>query len=123
PPGGSGVTVFDYRETAPAAATTDMYADGAERYSHKIVGVPGSVRGLELAHQRLGKLPWKDLVAPAIQLAEEGFVLDAGMAGSLNSVVAGSSQFPELRRVFGKRGGEESWSSGDRLVQPDLAKT
>jgi gamma-glutamyltranspeptidase/glutathione hydrolase len=123
PPGGTGVTAFDYRETAPAAATTDMYAAGAERYGHKIVGVPGTVRGLELAHRRFGKLPWKDLVDPAIRLAKDGFALDAGMAGSLNSLVAGSAQFPELRRVFGKGGGNESWSPGDRLVQPDLAKT
>jgi gamma-glutamyltranspeptidase/glutathione hydrolase len=123
PSHGNGVTAFDYRETAPAAATVDMYAAGAERYSHKIVGVPGTVRGLELAHKRFGKLAWKDLVAPAIKLADDGFTLDAGMAGSLNSVVAGSAQFPELRHVFGKRGGEESWKPGERLVQPDLAKT
>jgi gamma-glutamyltranspeptidase/glutathione hydrolase len=123
PPGGQGVTAFDYREMAPAAATADMYADGAERYSHKIVGVPGTVRGLELAHKRFGKLPWKDLLAPAIKLAADGFVLDPGLAGSLNSVVAGSAQFPELRRVFGKRGGEESWKPGERLVQTDLATT
>jgi gamma-glutamyltranspeptidase/glutathione hydrolase len=122
PPGGS-VTTFDYREMAPAAATVDMYAAGTERYGHKIVGVPGTVRGLELAHKRFGKLPWKQLLAPAIELAESGFTLDAGMAGSLNSVVAGSDRFPELRRVFGKRGGEESWRPGDRLAQPDLAKT
>src|SRR5438445_4672510 len=124
PPSGKGTpVVFDYRETAPAAATVDMYAGGAERYGHKIVGVPGTVRGLEVAHKRFGKLPWKDLVAPAIKLAEGGFTLDAGMAGSLNSVVAGASPFPELRRVFGKHGGDESWKAGDRLVQPDLAKT
>src|SRR5207253_8996239 len=67
PPKGAGApTVFEYRETAPAAATVDMYARMRDRYGHKIVGVPGTVRGLELAHQRLGKLPWKDLVAPAV---------------------------------------------------------
>jgi gamma-glutamyltranspeptidase / glutathione hydrolase len=124
PPQSKGsATVFEYREAAPAAATADMYAKGVERYGHKIVGVPGTVRGLELVYKRLGKLPWKDLVAPAIGLAEDGFPLDAGLAGSLNSLVASSEKFPELRRVYGKRGGAEPWKPGDRLVQPDLAKT
>src|SRR6478609_8456420 len=67
PPAGPGTpTVFEYRETAPGAATKDMYAKGVDPYSHKVVGVPGTVRGLELAHRRFGKLPWKALVAPAI---------------------------------------------------------
>src|SRR5262249_26996611 len=95
---------------------------GDSSYSHKVVGVPGTVRGLALAHRRLGKLPWKDLVAPAIKLADEGFAIDAALARSLNSVLAGSDKFPEMRCVFGKEGGQ-SWSAGDRLVQKELAKT
>jgi gamma-glutamyltranspeptidase/glutathione hydrolase len=80
------------------------------------------VRGLWLAHQKFGKLPWKDLVMPAVRLADEGFVIDGQLAGSLNNVVATSSAYPELRRVFGKNGSAD-WSAGDRLIQKDLAKT
>jgi gamma-glutamyltranspeptidase/glutathione hydrolase len=124
PPKGQGSpTVFEYRETAPAAATADMFAKNADYYSAKAVGVPGTVRGLELAHRRFGKLPWKELVEPAIKLAAEGFVLDGVLANSLNTLTASSERFAEARRVFGKAGGREDWSAGDKLVQPDLAKT
>jgi gamma-glutamyltranspeptidase/glutathione hydrolase len=78
---------------------------------------------MALAHEKLGKLPWKDVVAPAIELAEKGFALDDHVASSLNNVVAGAIEFPELRRVFGKDGGQERWQAGDKLVQPDLAKS
>src|SRR5262249_7553283 len=63
------------------------------------------------------------LVQPAIKLAAEGFVIDAALAGSLNYVVFDSAEFPELRRVFGKRAGLADWDAGDRLVQKDLART
>jgi gamma-glutamyltranspeptidase/glutathione hydrolase len=119
PPQGSPV-VFEYRETAPASATKDMYAKDSERLGHKVSGVPGTVRGMELAHKKFGKLAWKDVVMPAVKLAEEGFILDARLAGSLNSFVGGSSAFPEARRVFGKDGGEADWKAGDRFVQKDL---
>jgi gamma-glutamyltranspeptidase/glutathione hydrolase len=114
--------VFDYRETAPGAATRTMFTKEDTWYSHKVVGVPGTVRGLALAHRRLGKLPWKELVLPAVKLAQEGFVIDTALARSLNNVVGDSDKFPELRRVFGKDGGK-SWQTGDRLVQKDLAQT
>jgi gamma-glutamyltranspeptidase/glutathione hydrolase len=123
PPAGQGKPAFfDYREMAPAAATADMYANGFSSYDHKAVGVPGTVRGLELAHQRFGKLPWKDVVAPAIKLAD-GFVVDARFAGALNNVVRSSPNHAELRRVYGKNGGTEQWQAGDTLKLPDLAKT
>ncbi len=123
PPKGEPVCV-EYRETAPAAATKTMYKPGDGVYNHRAVGVPGTVAGLALAHGKFGKLPWKDVVAPAVKLAEEGFVLDDQMAGSLNNAVAGAAEeHPELRRVFGKDGGKGDWHAGDRLVQPDLAKT
>src|SRR5207248_2639909 len=124
PPKGRGSpTVFEYRETAPAAATADMFVKNADYLSAKAVGVPGTVRGLELAHRRFGKLPWKDLVEPAIKLAADGFALDSVLANQLNGLVFSSERFPELRRVFGKAGGHEDWSAGDKFVQPDLAKT
>jgi len=63
-------TVFDYRETAPGAVTRDTFAKTTDWHNHQGVGVPGTVRGLELAHKRFGKLPWKDLLMPAVRLAE-----------------------------------------------------
>jgi len=84
--------------------------------------VPGTVRGLALAHQRFGKLPWKTVIGPAVTLAQDGFILDKHHAGSLNSVLASGRDMAELQRVFGKPG-DGKWAAGDRLVQPDLAKT
>jgi gamma-glutamyltranspeptidase/glutathione hydrolase len=114
---------FDFRETAPAAATRDMFVKRADRTAHRRAGVPGTVRGLALAHQKLGKRPWKDLVMPAVKLARDGFVLDAATAGSLNGVLrpAKGEDRAELRRVFGR--GDGKWKAGDVLIQPDLAKT
>jgi gamma-glutamyltranspeptidase/glutathione hydrolase len=81
------------------------------------------VAGLALAHARFGKLPWKDVVQPAIRLADEGFAIDDSLAGSLNGVVSSSKDAAELRRVLGKDKGEGDWKAGDRLVQKDLAAT
>jgi gamma-glutamyltranspeptidase/glutathione hydrolase len=124
PPKGRGEpTVFEYREKAPAAATPDMYKKGESIFTHRAVGVPGTVRGLALAHKRFGKLPWKDVVLPAMQLAEKGFAIDSYLATSLNNIVRlAASNHPELVRVYGKNG-KPDWSPGDQLVQPDLAKT
>jgi gamma-glutamyltranspeptidase / glutathione hydrolase len=121
--GPSKPLVIDYRETAPAAATKTMFAEGRHQFGHKVVGVPGTVRGLAMAHREYGFLPWKELVLPAVRLAEGGFILDAENAKSLNDVLRGSAAFPELRRVYGKNNGDEYWQAGDRLVQKDLART
>ncbi|MFO0968547.1 MAG: gamma-glutamyltransferase [Gemmataceae bacterium] len=116
------VTCVEYRETAPAAAHAKMFKKDDSPFTHKAVGVPGTVRGLALAHQRYGKLPWKDVVSPAVALARDGFVLDKHHAKSLNTYLkASKTDFAEFRRVFGKKDGE--WLPGDRLVQPDLVKT
>jgi gamma-glutamyltranspeptidase/glutathione hydrolase len=114
--------VIDYRETAPAAATKDLFVKN-RRTPHLTVGVPGSVAGLFLAHEKYGKLPWKELVAPAVALAEEGIVIDAALAESINRAVARGKGLAELQRVYGKDGGKARWQAGDRLVQKDLAKT
>src|SRR5207244_5172273 len=115
-------TVFEYRETAPAAAHKTMFKKGDTPYNHRVIGVPGTIRGMELAHKKFGKLPWKSVVMPAILLADKGFVLDQHHAGSLNSVLKAAKGFTELQRVFGKPDGS-AWTAGDRLLQPDLAKT
>jgi gamma-glutamyltranspeptidase/glutathione hydrolase len=113
---------IDYRETAPAKATATMFSLGETEWGHKVVGVPGTLRGLELAHRRFGKLPWKTLTEPAVVLAREGFVLGPRLAHDLNELLPKAAEFSELRRVFGKPDGSP-WTADDRLVQPDLART
>ncbi|HVA48188.1 MAG TPA: gamma-glutamyltransferase [Pirellulales bacterium] len=114
---------IDYRETAPAKATPDMFSLAESRLGHKVVGVPGTLRGLELAHRRFGKLAWQTLVGPAVHLAEEGFTLGPRLAKDLNNLLKSSAEFAELRRVFGKQGGADEWTADDRLLQPELAAT
>ncbi len=120
---GAEPVVIDYRETAPAAADKTMFVQTRSHLGAKIAGVPGTVRGLALAHQKFGKLPWKEVVLPAVRLAEEGFVVDAYLAAGLNRVLARSGEFAELKRVYGKAGGAARWQAGDRLVLKDLAGT
>jgi gamma-glutamyltranspeptidase/glutathione hydrolase len=125
PGNGQQPAMFDYRETAPAKATPDMFADGrVDYFSHKVSGVPGTVHGLALAHAKFGSLPWKDLVAPAVKLAER-FSIDAALAYRLNNVVADRrTRNEEFLRVYGKNGTKtETWAAGDTLKLPDLAKT
>jgi gamma-glutamyltranspeptidase/glutathione hydrolase len=122
-PGGKAEpVVIDYRETAPSAVTRDTFAHGKPS-PYRLVGVPGTVRGLALAHQRYGKLPWHDLIRPALRLAEEGFLVNAPLAGSLEEGLQDSGHFPEFRRALGTGGGRGCWLAGDRLVQKDLART
>lgn len=128
PPDTDAVTCVDYRETAPAAATADMFLDDRTRFSHRQVGVPGTVRGLGLAHAQWGELPWKDLVEPSVRLAEDGFEVNEALALSINEVMGkrivrtNPDRFAELRRVYGKPDGTR-WRAGDRLVLPELAAT
>jgi gamma-glutamyltranspeptidase / glutathione hydrolase len=122
-PGDGRPTVcVDYRETAPAAASENMYATQKSRLGAMIVGVPGTVRGLALAHDKYGRLPWKDLVEPAVKLAADGFAIDRAVAASLNKVLADSQDFAEFVRVYAKPNGT-AWQAGDQLRQPDLART
>jgi gamma-glutamyltranspeptidase/glutathione hydrolase len=123
PGGGAEPVVIDYREIAPAAATKTMFSKDDSWYGHKVVGVPGTVRGLGLVHQRFGKLTWNEVVQPAIKLAEEGVILSEYMANSLNWIVCSAKEFPELCRVYGKDGGRKDWQDGDLLIQKDLAAT
>src|SRR5579871_2359349 len=119
---------LDFRETAPKAASRDMYLDGAGKVvpsssliGYKASGVPGTVAGLFEAHRRFGKLSWKALVEPAQQLAAKGFEVSFGLAGELQSASPLLSLFPESKRVFRGDGRGLEW--GDRLIQTDLAGT
>jgi gamma-glutamyltranspeptidase/glutathione hydrolase len=127
-PGAGEPVVFDYRETAPAAVTRTMFNKGDTQYGHKVIATPGTVRGLALAHRRFGKLPWAELLTPAIALARDGFPIDANLASSLNEYLASTrlmtkvGDLSEFLRVYGKPGGGR-WKAGDLLVQADLART
>ena len=121
-------TTFDFRERAPAASRPDMFLDEKGEYdrarhhfSHLAVGVPGSVAGLYLAHQRLGKLPWKDLVEPAVRLAAKGFRLSPGLAAELAGRLKQFRKYPATLAQFSKEG--DPYRAGDLLVQGELAET
>jgi len=123
-------TSFDYREKAPAASTPTMYLkpDGTidrslTRAGWLAPGVPGTVRGLAMAHKKFGKLPWADVVRPAARLASGGFPLSTALASSLNSTVAKfMAPFPSSVAAYGKPGGG-SWASGDTIRLADLGRT
>jgi gamma-glutamyltranspeptidase/glutathione hydrolase len=123
-------TAFDFRERAPLGSTRTMYLDkegkivrGLTAAGYLAPGVPGTVRGMALAHKRFGRLAWKDVVMPAVTLAEKGFVLSESLARSLNREVSGQmAKFPASVAAYGKPGGGE-WKAGDRIVLGDLAKT
>jgi len=123
-------TSFDYREKAPGASTPTMYLkpDGtidrsATRAGWLAPGVPGTVRGLALAHRRFGKLPWADVVRPAARLASHGFPLSKDLASSLNSTVAKfMAPFASSVAAYGKPGGG-TWAPGDTIRLADLGRT
>lgn len=122
-----GKTHFlDYREKAPAAATREMYLDaqgnvieGASEIGYKSIGVPGSVAGMVYAERKYGKLSLKQVMAPAIKLARDGFALTWGEAQDLHD--SHLARFPESHRVFQRNG--DYYKPGEILRQPDLART
>ncbi len=123
----NGQTTFiDFRERAPEAASRDMYLDAAGKLTRDSVagwraaGVPGTVRGLEYAHKKYGRKAWATLVSPAIELAGKGFPISYSLARSLRSAKL-LAEFPESRRIFLNHG--KYYQAGDRLVQPELART
>lgn len=118
----SGESHFvDYREAAPLAAHRDMYLDedgnvieGASTTGHLAAGVPGTVSGLWEAHQRFGSMPWADLLAPAVALARDGFVVPAELAGNIER---------SMRRTDGKTNFAEYFghaTAGELFVQAEL---
>jgi gamma-glutamyltranspeptidase/glutathione hydrolase len=118
------VTCIEFRETAPRAAPENLFADGkVTPWEARAAGVPGTVRGLALAHRRFGKLPWEELVTPAVTLAEQGITVNAALARSLHRVWADpKTTHTEFRRLFSPPDGRR-WQAGDRLIQKDLART
>ena len=122
-----GKTHFlDYREKAPAAATRDMYLDangnvleGASEIGYKSIGVPGSVAGMVYAEQKYGKLTLKQVIAPAVKLAREGYPLTWEEAQDFHDAYL--AKFPESHRVFQRNG--DYYRAGEIFHQPDLART
>ena len=121
-------TFIDFREKAPLAAKRDMYLDGkgnvvpnASLLGHLAVAVPGTVSGLEYARAKYGTMARERLVAPAIALAAEGFVLLDGDSRSLRSVAKDLGKDPPSAAIFLDKG--EAPRVGARLVQRDLART
>jgi gamma-glutamyltranspeptidase/glutathione hydrolase len=122
-----GKTHFlDYREKAPAAATRDMYLDangnvieGASEIGYKSIGVPGSVAGMVYAEQKYGKLTLKQVMAPAIKLARDGYPLTWEEAQDFHDAYL--AKFPESHRVFQRSG--DYYKAGEIFQQPDLART
>ena len=117
----------DYREKAPAAATAEMYLDaqknivpGMSTVGYRAIGVPGTVAGLTYAEKTYGRLTLKQVMAPAIRLAEEGYVLgNEEEARALTNKRL--TEFPESRRLYQRDG--NLYKQGERRVQPELAKT
>jgi gamma-glutamyltranspeptidase/glutathione hydrolase len=121
------VQTLDYRETAPARATRDMYLDSLGEPTdrsltgHLAAGVPGAVAGLTEAHHRFGHLPFAAVIAPAIGLARDGFVVDEYRSRSIAGDSARLARFPASRASFLPDGAPPV--AGTVLRQPDLAAT
>ncbi len=114
-------TFLDFRERAPLSSTRDMYLDpsGAPTRDSLVgwraAGVPGTVRGLELAHKKWGTKPWNSLVDPAVRLASQGFEVSYHFSKSLEEAADLLGQFPESKRIFLKDG--QRWQPAP-LTQP-----
>jgi gamma-glutamyltranspeptidase / glutathione hydrolase len=124
---GGRTAAIDYREMAPAGATRDMFLDGAgnvdqarARYSHLSVAVPGTVSGLLTALREFGTLSVAEVMAPALALAEHGFVVSPALAAALRARASRLRAWPATEAVFYKLDGG-FYEAGERLVQKDLA--
>jgi len=123
-------TTIDFRETAPAAATRDMYLDargqvipGQSTVGYKAAGVPGTVAGLALLQKKYGsgKLTWAQLLEPARRLAEQGYAVSTAMARDLQASERLLGRFAESRRIFLRDG--RYYAAGETFRQPELAQT
>ena len=121
-------TFLDFRETAPKGATANMYLDkdgnvipGLSTKGHLAVGVPGSVAGMEYAREKYGTMKRADVIAPALQLAEDGFVLDQGDVSMLETSTKDFQDDPASGAIFLNIG--KPFQVGERLTQHELAET
>ncbi|MEJ1126462.1 gamma-glutamyltransferase [Variovorax sp. CCNWLW225] len=121
-------TFLDFREKAPLAATPNMYLDkdgnvikGLSTNGHLAVGVPGTVSGMEYAREKYGTMKRADLIAPSIQLADQGFALEQGDIDMLRTSTNDFKKDPVSGAIFLNKG--EPFAVGQKLVQKDLAKT
>src|SRR5580692_6056308 len=121
-------TFINFREKAPLAARAGMFLDAAgnpiaakSRDGYLAVGVPGTVLGFDTVVQRYGTLPRATLLAPAIRLAQQGFVLTQGDVDVLADATAAFRAQPNVAAIFLDRGAP--YKAGDRLVQKNLAST
>ena len=101
----------------PPPPARPCFAKDHDGYGHQAVGVPGTVRGLALAHQRFGKLPWKDVVLPAVSWPRTASSSTPPSPPRSTWSSPARGDYPELRRVFGKRRRRPMEARGDRLVQ------
>jgi gamma-glutamyltranspeptidase/glutathione hydrolase len=123
------VITIDYRERAPLRATPDMYklapdgkvVDAETTVGHKAVAVPGTLAGLTLALNRYGTMSLKEVMAPAIRVAEGGYEITPTMNGMMKDNFEKLSKFPEAARIYLKDG--LPYEVGDRITLKDLAKT
>jgi gamma-glutamyltranspeptidase/glutathione hydrolase len=125
---GDKVTALDYREKAPGKASKNMYLDDegnvipdASTLGYLSAGVPGTVHGLWQVQQKYCSKKWKDLIEPAIRLAEMGYRLDQYNAETLNALSFEFSKFSSTEKIFTKGG--QDFKPGDIFKQEDLAKT
>lgn len=124
------VAALDYREVAPGAASRDMYLDKDGKPTRgsldgaKAAGIPGTVAGMALAHEKFGTIAWADLVAPAIALARDGHTLDSFHAEDLQNGVERMTKLglADSAAIYRKADGTP-YAAGDTWKQPDLART
>lgn len=121
-------TTLDFRETAPLKAFETMYLDSAGNYDPqksqlgwKSAGVPGTVHGLITALEKYGTMTLAEVIQPAIDLAENGFVLSKDMAESVNYYHDDYIKYEPSKKIFTKEGNK--YAEGDLFIQKDLAKT
>ncbi|MCY3545606.1 MAG: gamma-glutamyltransferase [Gemmatimonadetes bacterium] len=121
-------TVIDFREKAPLRAHPEMFVGDDGEYSfqihhrsHLAVGVPGTVAGFALAHERYGRSSWRDLVDPSVVLARDGFEVSERLARSLEGRLEAFRDYPATHAQFSREG--EPYRPGEMLMQSDLAAT
>lgn len=121
-------TTIDFREMGPAAMRPDIFADENGDYSrsvhhstHIAVGVPGTVAGFAMAHEKYGAQPWANLLEKPIRLADEGFAVPPGLAASLTGAKRKLEQYPASLAAYYNNG--EPYAEGATLRLPDLANT